>query len=232
MGNIVFCAAPACWAPGLESKDDWLSWADGKKRIEQSAASPQLEFTSPLFRRRLSQLSRMTVKVVHDALEMTERKDIKQSFISLRGEIARQLSMQKNLISEGDVLPAAFSLSVFNAPIALASIACGLKGGYSAIFPAKGSFHDGLVTALSPILGGGEEEILLVYGDEQVPAEYQGLHSPDDEPLAFACVVAASKSPSCRIPYRLGWPPEASRAGTPALFLKTLLKEGQSASDK
>ena len=106
MEGSVFCSRPACWAPGLESPGDWLNWADGGKAIEKSGGNPTLEFTSPLFRRRLSQLSRMTVRVVHDALEMTGCGDIKQSFISLRGEITRQLSMEKALITEETVLPA------------------------------------------------------------------------------------------------------------------------------
>ena len=217
MEGTVFCSRPACWAPGLESPEDWLSWADGRKQIEKSSGSPPLAFTAPLFRRRLSQLSRMTVQVVHDALELTGCGDIKQSFVSLRGEIARQLSMEKALITEETVLPAAFSLSVFNAPIALAAIACGLKSGYSAIFPAGESFHDGLVTALSPVLSGDAGKLLLVYGDELVPAEYAGLHSLDDEPLAFACVVSAEATECCRIPCGL--------EATPAQFLKKLLKE-------
>lgn len=222
MEGSVFCSRPACWAPGLESPGDWLNWADGGKAIEKSGGNPTLEFTSPLFRRRLSQLSRMTVRVVHDALEMTGCGDIKQSFISLRGEITRQLSMEKALITEETVLPAAFSLSVFNAPIALAAIACGLRSGYSAIFPAGGSFHDGLVTALSPVLSGSTDRILLVYGDELVPAEYSGLHSPDDEPLAFACVMSAEAGANgCDIPCRL----DPYDTASPASFLKKLLRE-------
>ncbi len=222
MNSNVFCSRPACWAPGLESPEDWLSWADGRKQIEKTSGSPPLEFTPPLFRRRLSQLSRMTVRVVHDALELTGCGDIKQSFVSLRGEITRQFSLEKGLISEETVLPAAFSLSVFNTPIALASIACGLKSGYSAIFPADESFHDGLVTALSPVLSGKEDSILLVYGDELVPEEYEGLHSPDDEPLAFACVVSAESSETCRTPC-----PTNEKDESPSTFLRKLLKDIQ-----
>ncbi len=221
MDSSIFCSRPACWAPGIENPGDWPNWVDGGVQIEKSTGSPSLEFTPPLFRRRLSQLSRMTVRVVHDALELTDCGDIQQSFVSLRGEITRQLSMEKALISEETVLPAAFSLSVFNAPIALAAIACGLKSGYSAIFPANESFHDGLVTALSPVLSGSADSILFVYGDELVPAEYGGLHSPDDEPLAFACVVSAKATNCCKIP--CGLKPEET--ATPAQFLRKLLKE-------
>ncbi len=129
MDSQIFCAAPACWAPGLNSAEDWLAWTAGSKQIEHSSACPSIDFTPPLFRRRLSQLSRMTIRVVHDALAHADCASIKQSFISFRGEIARQFSIDKALIAEQTVLPAAFSLSVFNAPIALAAIACGLKGG-------------------------------------------------------------------------------------------------------
>ncbi len=220
----IFCSSPACWAPGLEGRDSWLSWAGGTAQTERSTAAPSLSFTPPLFRRRLSQLSRMTIQVVHDALTQTGCGDIKQSFISLRGEVARQLSVDRTLISEQTVLPAAFSLSVFNAPIALAAIACGLKSGYSAIFPAGGSFYDGLVTALSPVLGGGADRILLVYGDELIPEEYRTVSpaaAQEEGPLAFACVASAAASDSCRIPVQLS----SARGKSPASFLKALIRE-------
>ncbi|MBQ9537933.1 MAG: beta-ketoacyl synthase chain length factor [Treponema sp.] len=225
MQGSIYCSRPSCWAPGLEGTSDWLSWAQGQKDIEYSPATPNLEFTTPLFRRRLSQISRMTVQVVHDLKELAECGDIKQSFVSLRGEIARQLSVDKTLIQEGDVMPAAFSLSVFNAPIALASIACGLKSGYSAIFPAGSGFYDGLVTAISPLLSESVDRLMLVYADELIPEEYAGTwqpESPDDgKALAFACVISLSPSENCGIPFTL----EAGTCKSPASFLKALLLE-------
>ncbi len=244
MEETVYFSQPACWAPGMEGADIWHEWALGKRQLVAGPESPALDFTPPLFRRRLSQLSRMTVRVVHDALENAGGcRDIPQSFVSFRGELARQLSVDMTLITELSVLPAAFSLSVFNAPIALAAIACGLKGGYSAIFPPEGCFYDGVVTALAPVLCGDESQVLFVYGDELIPEEYRGICSiggggsgnqnrggPSDEdgvggevcgPLAFASLASLSRSEQCRIPCRM----EAVQGLSPDGFLKRLLLE-------
>jgi len=220
MQKDIFFSEPSCWAPGLTSQDDWALWARGEKSIEQSSASPSIDFTPPLFRRRLSQLCKMTVHVVHDAMEKFHCGNLKQVFISKRGEINRELTINKSLIQEETVLPAAFSLSVFNAPIALAAIACGLKSGYTAIFPSNGDFYPGLLAAASPVLSGEEDNILLVYGDELVPEDYGNLCPEDNFPLSFACLVGRKKSGQC--------PKEISLPGliksSPADFLKALLK--------
>ena len=207
----LYATKPACWAPGLDGDAAWKDWLEGRRAIERTDAQPPLSFTPPLFRRRLSQLSRMTVQVVHDALELaglgavpektgtaavggssaTGIAGLKQSFVSFRGELARQLSINRTLITEQDVLPASFSLSVFNTPMALASIACGLTGGYSVLFPPADAFYDGFFAACAPLLCGEEDRLLFVYADEAVPAEYAAFCPDDADPLAFATVLSA-----------------------------------------
>ena len=54
------------WAPGLTDDENlWQSWLAGDAQIEQIKESPKLEYTDPLFRRRLSQITKMTVHVIH-----------------------------------------------------------------------------------------------------------------------------------------------------------------------
>ena len=36
----------ALWAPGIETQDDWMQWYHGEKAIEDSKASPRLDFVS------------------------------------------------------------------------------------------------------------------------------------------------------------------------------------------
>ena len=114
---------------------------------------PKLEFAEPLFKRRLSQISKMTIQVVHDIMEKTSLTDeTKLMFVSLRGEIKREFTINELLIEDGSILPASFSLSVFNTPIALATLCMKLKGGYSVIFPSKNNFLDAFKTAVAPVL--------------------------------------------------------------------------------
>ena len=187
----VFISKPVMWAPGLE--DDpvkWKDWLAGSANIEKSNAAPKLEYTDPLFRRRLSQISKMTVHVIHDFSEKYGLdKDTKVIFVSLRGEIAREFSINKGIIEEKTILPAGFSLSVFNTPVALAAIAFGLTGGYSAVYPSRGGFSSALKTAFAAVKSGSEKEILLVYADELVPECY-GI---DSVPLSFAALLSSEK---------------------------------------
>lgn len=187
------------WAPGLESDENlWKEWAAGKTQIALTNESPKLEYTSPLFRRRLSQITKMTVHVVHSLLEKSHiDKETKIVFTSQRGEIARTFSVTKDLVQENMILPASFSLSVFNTPISSATLAFGLKGGYSVIYPSKGDFSQAFKAAIAPVLAGNEKEVILVYADELVPEEYGDKRPEENIPLAFACVISSNEKDKC-----------------------------------
>lgn len=190
LNKNIFISPVSAWAPGIVTQEDWINWAENKKQISCTKDAPKLEYTDALFRRRLSQISKMTIQVVHDTLEKTNCGNIKQIFVSLRGEITREFTINRSLISDGMILPAAFSLSVFNAPIALASLAFKLKKGYSVLFPSKGDFISAFKTACAPILSGNEKSVMFIYADELVPEEYGNLRPQINEPLAFAFVIS------------------------------------------
>lgn len=160
------------------------------------AASPKLEWTEAIFRRRLSQLTKMTVQVVHDIFfDGTLDKNTKLVFVSFRGELEREFKVNKTLIQEESILPAAFSLSVFNAAISQATIALGLKGGYSCVFPSGADFASGMLSAAAPVLAqGGDAKIVLVYADENVPDYYKEFLKGPNEPLAFAALLSSQKT--------------------------------------
>ena len=220
MKNIYFTGLTA-WAPGLaDDKSAWNEWAAGNIQIEQIKESPKLEYTSPLFRRRLSQITKMTIQVVHNLLENTHfKKDTKLVFISLRGEIEREFTINKGLIEDGMILPAGFSLSVFNTPISSATLAFGLKGGYSVIYPSRNKFKDAFQTAVAPVIAGTEKEIVLVYADELVPEAYGNKSPQENIPLAFAGVISSEKKDNSILFDDFSNIPES-----PVDFLKLLLK--------
>jgi len=136
----------------------------------------------------------MTIQVVHDLLPLGENTKI--FFFSFRGELSRQYQINKMVIEEGALSPAYFSLSVFNAPVALASMAFGLKGGYSAHYPGKNSFTAGILSAEAALLSGTTEEIVLVYADESVPPEYACFFRECPPPTAFALLLSRDSRPS------------------------------------
>ncbi len=209
------------WAPGLSDDEKlWSDWADDKIQIEQIKESPKLEYTDPLFRRRLSQITKMTVHVVHNLLEKSHvNKDTKVVFISLRGEIEREFTINKGLIEDGMILPAGFSLSVFNTPISSATLAFGMKGGYSVVYPSKNNFADAFKLAVSPVLAGTEKELILVYADELVPEQYGDKRPAENIPMAFACLLSAEKKENCVI-----FEDFSNVTNSPADFLRYIIK--------
>ena len=161
------------------------------------AEKPTLPFADSLFKRRLSQISRMTVQVIHDLLEeVPEAKEYKQIFISFRGELSREFSINKSILQDSEILPAAFSLSVFNTPIASASLALKLKSGYSVIYPSKQDFRSAVLAASSAVLSGAEQKIILVYADEFIPKEYESLVDECQNPFSFACLLEGEQNKS------------------------------------
>lgn len=219
--NKFYISNVTAWAPGLtDDISAWKEWANDNAVIEQIKESPKLEYTDPLFRRRLSQITKMTVHVVHSLLEKTNiNKETKIVFVSLRGEIEREFTINKGLIEDGMILPAGFSLSVFNTPISSATLAFGLKGGYSVIYPSKNNFADAFKTAVAPVLAGTEKEIIFVYADELVPELYQDKRPKENIPLAFACVISSESKEN-----GIEFDDFSNLEKSPSKFLKYLLR--------
>ncbi|MBQ0162691.1 MAG: beta-ketoacyl synthase chain length factor [Treponema sp.] len=194
MQKNFFISKPFLYAPGLENESDWLSWAEGKKEILNEKTSPSLSYTDPLFRRRLSQLSKMTVDTVHQLVEFyPTATSFKTVFTSFRGEIEREFKISKSIVEDQMILPATFSLSVFNAPVALASMANKLTAGYNTVFAPKENFHDALLSAACSILAETQNEIIFVYGDELIPADYEKVAPENRPPLCFATVISCKE---------------------------------------
>ena len=168
----------------------WAFWAPP---CDNQAASPPLDYVPPLLKRRLSQLTRMTIEVVHQVLDAAPESGL--VFVSSGGESARQLQVDRMLIEDGGILPAPFSLSVFNASPAMATIALGMKGGYTALFPVAEIFQEGLAYGAAPIMAGETESVILVFADQQLPVEYNGIAEPEDKnpPYAAAFVLSSVK---------------------------------------
>jgi len=220
IGDTLYVSRLAAWAPGINTGAAWDEWAVGKRNITGDDSAPDLSYTDPIFRRRLSQITKMTIQVVHDLLPL--EPDTKLFFLSFRGEISRQYHINKMLLTEGELSPSAFSLSVFNAPVALASMAFSLKGGYTALYPAKNSFTVGIQAAEASLLSGSTAEVALVYADENVPPEYRCFFQECPAPLAFGLRLSRINRPHSL--------PLASRNITednPLEFLRQLLLSGE-----
>jgi len=136
----------------------------------EEAPQPDVKFVPMLTRRRLSLLSKMVV-FVNDAVS----KDLppcKVTFASQYGEISQQLKISDTLLQTGNVSPAHFSLSVFNASIANATILEKNTAGYSAVFSGKDAFRYGLADCVAALESGSEKERIFIFADEKIPETY------------------------------------------------------------
>jgi hypothetical protein len=160
----------------------WASWAPSAEEPR-----PDISFTGERFHRRLSMLSRMAIRTLRDIMPVGG--ETKLYFVSFRGEVNRQFAINA-MMTEGQVLPAAFSLSVFNTPPALASIALNLTAGYSAVYPAEGSFRD-ILPDVQAALNRAPGRLALAYADEELIPEYRALERGASGALAFAVLLCA-----------------------------------------
>lgn len=136
---------------------------------------PDVSFVPMLTRRRLSYISRMVVLVSDQVSRDNEGNKLtpcKVTFASQFGEISQQLKISQTLIDTGMVSPAHFSLSVFNASIANASILETNTAGYSAVFSGKDAFTTGLTDCIAALESESADTRTFIFADELIPETY------------------------------------------------------------
>lgn len=136
---------------------------------------PDVSFVPMLTRRRLSYISRMVVLVSDQVSRDKEGNKLtpcKVTFASQFGEISQQLKISQTLIDTGMVSPAHFSLSVFNASIANASILETNTAGYSAVFSGKDAFTTGLTDCIAALESESADTRTFIFADELIPETY------------------------------------------------------------
>ncbi len=141
----------------------------------EAQPKPDVSFVPMLTRRRLSYVSRMVVLVseqVSRDKNGNKLEPCKVTFASQFGEITQQLKISETLIDTGMVSPAHFSLSVFNASVANASILESNTAGYSAVFSGKDAFVTGLTDCLAALEVENTDSRTFIFADELIPETY------------------------------------------------------------
>lgn len=188
------------WAPGLESMNDTLLWAEGKKKILDEPLSPDISHLPPIARRRLSQLSKMVLHVGHHLLG---NEEIPTILCSQYGEINQQYKITKGILIDGEVRPSNFSLSVFNTPLSLLSIHEKNHKSNSVLLGGASGLVNGLVAGLSRLNSSSDSRVLLIFADESLPEEYRILEKVEPKAYAFGLVLSKSNSSSDKIQFQI-----------------------------
>ena len=192
-GRTLFLSGWNAWAPGLETRAAQTDWAAGRAAIHNVPDSPALEFLPMLFRRRLSQLSRMVLQVGHALTGPARRPAC--VFASRYGEINKQYQITDTLIDSGEVSPGVFSLSVFNAPVFLLSIAEKIHASGTAVYSRDQETITALIEALGILSRPGETDCLVLFGDECLPSVYQPLFAAAPQPYALGMLLSREAGP-------------------------------------
>ena len=173
------------------------------KKVEwQSADENQLadvSFMPMMTRRRLSPVERAALHVAWkifespDDVSLPEKGTVPVVFASRWGEIGTTLKLMKQIYSEGEMSPAAFSSSVHNAAAGAWSLFTKNTAPYTAIAARENTYEMGFLEAETQLKASKCDAVLYVYAEETPPAYYQPLFSEIKSSHAVAILIAADK---------------------------------------
>jgi len=190
-------ASSAAWAPGVETQDAWLAWANGDYSFA-GGREPALKAMAPMLRRRAGFLSKMALEVAYQCLG--QRIDVPTVFCSRHGEAKRSVDLLLDLANGVPLSPTSFGLSVHNAAAGLFSIARIDHASSIALAAGKSSVEHAVIEVCG-LLAEGEPEVLLVVYDCPLPSLYASFQDCQERPYAWAWLMKPSRDDF----YSLNW---------------------------
>ncbi|UJF23659.1 beta-ketoacyl synthase chain length factor [Suttonella sp. R2A3] len=152
----------------LLTQSQWQLWAEGKlNHTDLPISKPDLSFIPPNKRRRLSAQARMMLAALwpltsaHAAYPLV--------YVSHDGEVNRSFAMWLELLGESSVSPMAFGLSVHNALPGQWSILQHNHQEISALCASEQCLETGIIEAMSMLLDGAKDVLLLISEDPLKP---------------------------------------------------------------
>jgi len=187
----------AAWAPGVETKDSWLAWANGKFAITEGR-EPPVKNMAPMLRRRAGFAAKMALEVAYRCLG--DRTNVPLVFSSRHGEASRSADLLSDLAKNTPLSPTSFGLSVHNAPAGLFSIARVDHANSTAVAAGKSSVESAVIEACG-LLAEGAPDVLMVVYDCPLPKVYAVFQDCIEQPYAWAWLMKSAGDDF----YSLGW---------------------------
>ncbi|MFN9473047.1 beta-ketoacyl synthase chain length factor [Acidovorax sp.] len=171
----------AAIAPGLQSQEQWLQWADAPV-CPVGDTAVELPRVPAMARRRLGHLAKMAVSVADSVLPPEEGADIPVVWASRYGDADKALGLLRSQAQDEPLSPTAFGLSVHNAVGAQHSILRGMRANAVCVASSHCAPEAGIVEAVGLLSDAqAPAEVLLVCYDEPLRTDYAAFH---DEPAA------------------------------------------------
>jgi len=188
-GLRVAVRAWSAWSPQRETPAAWRAWAGAADADVGDKATAPIAVPMML-RRRSTPLGR---KMIAGALACGEAARTGRYVLASRhGEFSRTLGILKSLAARELPSPAEFSMSVHNGLAGLLSIHLGNTRGHTALAAGLDTFGFALMEASARVLEQPSEPVLLFFGDEPLPDEFDVFGGDDiDLPLVVALALQA-----------------------------------------
>jgi len=180
----------SAWSSNLVSRSDWIDWAQGKE-VPREEHEPDVSTIPAMKRRRMSRVSRMAIATALDCLGDLEDKPV-CVFASRHGELERTVRIINSIISEQDVSPTDFSLSVHNTALGLFSIHTGNTCPATTVVAGENTFAMSLIEASIHLRRFPGKPVLLVYFDEPVTEPLDKLDLGPKQALCVALLLSDS----------------------------------------
>ena len=211
----------AAWAPGLESDEAWMRWAEAPEALGRDAV-PDAKFLPAMLRRRCTPLSKILLKVAADA-SGDDAASVRTVFASRHGSINESLDLLECVAKEERISPAKFSHTVHNAQAGLFSIANGNREASSSLAAREDTFGSGFLETLGHLEREPGRAVLFVTGDVPLADTFAALvdEAQASYGVALLCAVAGddeegvslSLEPSKEASAPPPWPDAASFLG-------------------
>jgi hypothetical protein len=228
----------SAWVPGVSTRDEWVDFFRVGKRSTKGGA-PDVSDISPLLRRRMSRLTRMSVAVALDCCRRATvpASDVQVIFASRHGEMGTTVDLLGQMVAGEALSPMDFSGSVHHTSAGYFSIATANRRATRAVAGGEASFCYGFLDAMGMLVESHGARILLVAADEVVPPPFAKLIGKTNFPYAAAFLLGRSlhhqkgavslEMPSHPLAAKEK-APRANAVGIPALdFLRWFLKENR-----
>jgi hypothetical protein len=192
-------AGHAAWAPGLDTPQAWVAWAETPFVIVGGAAEPGVKQMPAMLRRRAGFLGKMALEVAYQCID--GRSDVLTVFCSRHGEAARAVELLTELAGDVPLSPTGFGLAVHNASAGLFSIARADRANHLALAAADTTIEHAVIEACS-LLADGEPEVLLVAYENCLPSVFSRFERRQEQPYAWAWLMRPAGGNTVRLSWK------------------------------
>ncbi|OUL56462.1 beta-ketoacyl synthase chain length factor [Pseudoalteromonas ulvae] len=159
--------------------------------LQEDGQLPPLVWVPAMQRRRLSSFAKMALQVAYCAtLQGTSPCPV--VFASRHGDLHRTSKIITDMVTEHEISPTSFGLSVHNAVVGLWSILTCNRNEMNAISAGKDSFLAALIETCAYLKTYSVDSLLVIYADQVLPAPYDIYQDEQQADVALGFRVSLS----------------------------------------